>query len=255
MLQARGRGPILHHCEEIARNRMNRQDDLLEGEDGRYFAIDKLGTGLGSIATTETLGETIVSFGLPSAPALYLNRSRRAYLSIRDIDPKSLFDRHPTGWWPDDQGPLFDFLEAFATHVVFAHSAVEAFANEAIPEGFQYAVERNGKEQFLPRSEIERWVSLEEKLHSVLPAALSLPSPKGKVTWENYRAIKKIRDRIIHVKTIDRRASGPEDETLWGTMLREHATPFCDYAHAIIGHYKSVEGRRWFRKYPYERRE
>src|SRR6266702_3237049 len=42
-------------------------------------------------------------------------------------------------------------------------------------------------------------------------------------------------------------------DAIRGTMLREHAVPFCDYAHAIIGHYKSVEARRWFRKYPYER--
>jgi hypothetical protein len=233
---------------------MDRQDELLDAEDGRYFAIDKGGTGLVAIATTEMLKGSTVSFGLPSGPALYLNVARSAYLNIKDVNPLSLFDRHPTGWWPDDQAPLFDFFQAFAIHVVFAHTAVEAFANEAIPEGFEYVRKRGGKTQTLARSEIERWVGLDEKLDSVLPAALSTPSPKGGVAWENYQRIKGIRDRIVHLKAIDRKASGPEDETVWGAMLREHATPFCDYAHAIVGSYPPVEGRRWFRRYPYEGR-
>jgi hypothetical protein len=36
------------------------QDKLLQKEDGRYYAIDKVGTGLGSIATTEWLKKRIV---------------------------------------------------------------------------------------------------------------------------------------------------------------------------------------------------
>ena len=39
---------------------MDRQDELLEKEDGRYYAIDKVGTGLGSIATSEKLKKKIV---------------------------------------------------------------------------------------------------------------------------------------------------------------------------------------------------
>jgi hypothetical protein len=39
---------------------MDRQDELLEKEDGRYYAIDKVRTGLGSIATSEKLKKKIV---------------------------------------------------------------------------------------------------------------------------------------------------------------------------------------------------
>ena len=82
---------------------MDYQDQLLEKEDGRYYAIDKFGTGLASIATSEKLKRNVVSFGLPSGPALFLHLAHRAYLKVKDIDPLSLFDRH-------DQGKFGNFL-------------------------------------------------------------------------------------------------------------------------------------------------
>ncbi|MEG3972447.1 hypothetical protein QUA00_33230 [Microcoleus sp. T2B6] len=64
---------------------MDYQDQLLEKQDGRYYAIDQVGTGLGSIATEELLKENVVSFGLPSGPALFLHLAYRAYsLSQKD---------------------------------------------------------------------------------------------------------------------------------------------------------------------------
>ena len=44
---------------------MDRQTELLEKEDPRFYAIDKLNTELALIATTEKLNGQIVSFGLP----------------------------------------------------------------------------------------------------------------------------------------------------------------------------------------------
>ena len=235
---------------------MTRQDELLEKEDGRYYAIDKFNTGLASIATTERLENKIVSFGLPSGPALFLHLAHQAYLKARDIDPLALFDQHAQGIWPDDQKDLFDFLEELISHVVFSFTALEAFANEVIPESFTYtfAVEKSGDKRTYGKDEIERRINLGEKLGVVLPEIFKMPTPKGGAVWEKYKKIKKARDRIIHLKSIDKRPSGPEDETIWGTLLRMHDEPLCDYAHAIIGYFKpAVEKRRYFGKYPYNR--
>ena len=216
---------------------MDRQDELLAKEDGRYYAIDKVGTGLGSIATTEQLGKKIVSFGLPSGPALFLHLAHRAYSRIKDIDPLSLFDEHPQGIWPDNQKALFDYLEESIAHVVFSFTALEAFANEVIPDGFTYSftVDRTGEKRTYAKDEVERRINLDEKLGIVLPQIFSLKTPKGGALWEKYKTIKKTRDRIIHLKSVDKRTSGPEDETIWGTLLRIHNEPLCDHAHALIG--------------------
>ena len=137
---------------------MDRQDELLAREDGRYFAIGKFGTGLATIVKTEKLSGSVVSFGIPSGPALYLHLARKSYLSIKIQEPMSFFDVHPQGIWPDAQGPLFDFFESFMVHVVFAHTAIEAFANEVIPEDFKFTTERKGEKVVLGRDEERRSV-------------------------------------------------------------------------------------------------
>lgn len=79
--------------------------------------------------------------------------------------------------------------------------------------------EKTGEEKVYVKDEIERKINLDEKFHIILPNIYNVPSPKGKKVWGHYKEIKKVRDRIIHLKSIDRKASGPEDETIWGIML------------------------------------
>ena len=128
---------------------------------------------------------------------------------------------------------------------------MEAFANEVIPKEFEYPVEKKGEKTLLKKPDIERSINLDEKLHSVLPKALGVATPKGKKSWQQFKQLKKMRDRIIHLKSVDHSPSGPENESVWGMMLRSHGEPFCDYAHAMMGHYVLASNRRWYREYPY----
>lgn len=235
---------------------MDAHDELLANEDGRYFAIAPINGGSASLATTERINYCNVNFGLPSAPALFLHISHRAYCKIKDVDPLTLFNRHSTGIWPDDQSPLFDFLEDSICHITYAFTALEAFANECIPDSYQhtFVYEKSGEVKTYGREEIERYVNLDEKLHTHLPRILDTTSPKGTKVWEPYRKLKQLRDRIIHLKAVDRNASGPEEETVWGDLLRSHSVPYCNHAHALMGHYKpAIENRRYYRMYPYNK--
>ena len=232
---------------------MSRQAKLLDHEDGRYFAIDKVGTGLGAVATSERLGRAVVSFGLPSGPGLLLHLAHQAFTRVQRVEPRSFFRSHPNGMWPDSQGPLFDYLENCIAHVVFSFTAIEAFANEVIPESFTYTTQHNGATEVLAKPDIERRIGLDEKLHAILPNVFSMPSPKGRKTWEKYRALKRLRDRLVHLKAVDRQPSGPENETVWGTLLKTHGRAWCDDAHSVIGYFRpGVENRRWYRRYPYD---
>ena len=229
-----------------------RQDELLTKHDGRYYAIDKFNTGLALLVKTEKLGQRQhVTFGVPSSPALFLNAARRAYLQIKDIDPALMFYKWQNARIPINHSQLFDYFESFTTHVVFSFTALEAFANEAIPKEFEYKIEKKGETTLLKKPDIERSVNLDEKLHSVLPQALGVATPKGKKPWQHYKLLKGMRDRIIHLKSVDRSPSGAESESVWGMMLRAHGEPFCDYAHAMMGHYSPASNRRWYRDYPY----
>jgi hypothetical protein len=232
-----------------------RQKRLLEDEDTRFHAIGPVGTGLGMMATTEKpskLSKRLVSFGLPSAPAIYLALAKAAHARRAAIDIEAVFTVHPNGQgtWPDNHTPLFDFFEAFTAEVVFAFSALEAFANECIPSGFSYTTLTSKKESVtFSKEEIERNVSLDEKLKRVLPQAHNLKSPAGTKRWQLFKELKKVRDRLIHLKSVDRQASGPEDQTIWGLMLTDRSRNFVDAAIEIIGAYPSlVQNRRWVQR-------
>ncbi len=243
---------------------LDRERRLLEAEDGRFFAIDvlppgqkvegdkELGAGLISIAGVERVGpaKLPVSFGLPSAPALFLNLAHKAFLSYRGLNVYSLFDRHPSGLWPDNHGRLFNYFEAFSAHVIFTFMALESFANEMLPDGVEYdVVDTKRGEVRYTGEDVERKMSLGDKLALVLPAVLQVPSPKGLHKWGHFKKLKKTRDRLVHLKRLDRRRKTP---TIWGHMLNNATVPFCDQAHKLMGHYgAAVTDRRWHEKYPY----
>lgn len=226
------------------------QADLLEREDWRFHAIDAVGTGLGMIATIEKLAKRHLSFGLPSAPALYLSLARNAHARRVAIDVDACFVNHPKpqGTWPEDHRVLFDFFELFIAEVIFSFTAIEAFANESIPANFIYSWKNAKEVKQLSRADVERSVQLDEKLKRVLPMAHNIKSPAGTRAWQGFKELKTIRDRVIHMKSVDRRASGPEQQTLWGLMLEQKQQDFAEVAYRLIGGYPAlVGGRRWYR--------
>lgn len=229
-----------------------RQAELLEKEDWRFHAIDAVGTGLGMLATTEELAKRHLSFGLPSAPALYLSLARSAHGNRSAIDVDACFINHPIpqGTWPEDHRLLFDFFELFIAEVIFSFTAIEAFANESIPPNFTYSWKNSKEVKQLARADIERFVQLDEKLKRVLPEAHNVKSPAGTKAWQGFKELKAVRDRVVHMKSIDRRASGAEHQTLWGRMLEKKQHNFAEVAYRLIGSYSAlVKGRRWYQSW------
>lgn len=227
----------------------DRQKKLLAKEDWRFHAIDAVGTGLGSIATTELIGGKIISFSLPSAPALFLSLARRAHERRVAIPVDAAFIKHPPpqGTWPEDHREVFDFFEVFVAETIFSFTAVEAFANESIPTTFSYKRMWKGEEEVLQGHDIERAVSLDDKLKYVIPKAHNVASPTGSAAWNKYIELKRVRDRLIHLKSIDRKSSGPEHQTIWGLLMTKRAHNYADTAVDIIAAFPAlVNDRRWF---------
>ncbi len=225
-------------------------DDPLLKEDWRYHAIERLNSGTQAIATTERLAQSVVSFGLPSAPALFLNLARQAHVRRMNIDVYAEFMDHPAdqGKWPEDHARLFDYFECFAAEIIFSFIAIEVFVNESIPSSYIFRWRKNKKSETLQGAEIERRLPLDEKLKRVLPEAHNLPSPAGTEIWEEYLALKLIRDRLVHLKSIDRKSSGSENQTIWGLMLEKKEQNFPEIARKLIGSFEELTNkRRWFR--------
>ncbi|KIR18125.1 hypothetical protein PFLU4_15140 [Pseudomonas fluorescens] len=191
---------------------------------------------------------------LPNATALLLNSSALAFIAARAIRDRSGIDKtlHVEVNFPSDED-TFDYVENMIESIVLAFTALEAFVNETIPSDYFYARHHRSDVvlEATSKETIERHTSLDEKLTSVLPEILQCSSPKGGRSWQGYKQLKSVRDRIIHMKTDDRRSSGPETNTVWQAIILTPAPHLS--AKAVIDHFVSVmkETPSWHKRFPY----
>ena len=229
--------------------------DNLPNEDPRYYTIEQYGTGSISHATTQMYSGTHASFGLPSTTALFLNLSHKAWFQGKEMLDADLFINTDQGLQSEDHAPLFNLFELRISNIVFAFSALEAFANQSVPENYQFnRLRSDGRcEEVYNRNQIERYLNLDTKLDKVLPTIFSVASPKGGPLWNRYTDLKALRDRIIHIKSQDTKSGGPELDTLWGKLLNTRTHNFAVDAHMMIGYYLQDKHKpRWFRLFPYQ---
>ncbi|MBP3997848.1 hypothetical protein [Pseudomonas koreensis] len=191
---------------------------------------------------------------LPNATALLLNSSTLAFVEARKIRERSGIDKtlHAEVSFPSD-AEAFDYLESMIKSVILAFTALEAFVNETIPVDFFYARYQRSEivMEAASKETIERHTPLDEKLTKVLPEILQCPSPKGGRSWQGYRQLKNSRDRIIHMKTDDRRSSGAEIDTVWKAIVVAPAPHLA--AKAVIDHFIGYmqEKPNWHKSFPY----
>ena len=185
-------------------------------------AISPKGTRIAVVSNIQLTKKKLLTIPLPNATAAMLNASANAYNNAKAIRASSEIDksiRHDVSFTSEKDA--IDYMERMMESIVLAFSAIEAFANESIPSDFVYA--RHKRSEILleaaSKETIERHVLIDEKLSQVLPEILSCNTPKGTRCWESYKLLKNVRDRIIHLKTEDRKSSGPEIDTVWKAIV------------------------------------
>lgn len=208
-----------------------------------------------TVVTTADLPSNVeLTVSLPSATALFFNIAHRSCLQARDIadryDLRKSTGRKRKVTLPESDA--FAYFELMLESVVAAHTAIEAYANEMVPVDFKYEYKKPGSKiiQVLAKADIERQISLCEKLASVLPAAYSVPKPTNMRGWADYKNLKKIRDRIIHMKAVDRKSSGPGVDTIWHALLTTKPPPIL--ARPVLEYFAERCNPKptWYRRLP-----
>lgn len=191
----------------------------------------------------------LVSIVLPNATALCINSSKRSWVEAEKIRKSSKIDSSLKKEVVfSSTADSFDYLERVMESVIMAFTALEAFANENIPDDYEYHCNKKSEIilEIMDKKAIERWLSLDEKLSIVLPLARGIESPKGKKCWQGFMDLKVTRNRIVHMKKEDRRSSRPEIPTLWHKLLKSNA-PYIQ-AKDMIGYFVIGTGAipRWY---------
>lgn len=199
--------------------------------------IHKKGTKITTVSIIELTKKKHLTLPIPNATAICLNISKKTWLQARAIRNNSCLDatiKKEVSFLSDSDA--INYLELMMQSIVFAFTALEAFVNENIPSGYEYEKKTSKKIQIYTKEKIERWLSIDEKLGKILPSILNLQTPKGKhSSWQGFINLKNVRDRLVHMKSEDRKSSGPEVKTIW-TDLIKYEPPY-KQAYAIIKYF------------------
>lgn len=129
---------------------------------------------------------------------------------------------------------VFDFFEEAMAGVVLAHTAVDNFANECLPQDFEYLDEKGIRHS---RELVERTFGLEKRLSRVVSQATGRPNLQADNhrLWERVMELKSLRDDIGHAK-LERTYSGPDpssrvEETIYGRLL---ATDLLEHHRTVV---------------------
>lgn len=210
-----------------------------------------------TLSTFVKHGDREIGFGDPSATALFLSQSYKSFTEAMRLHPFQ-------GDWPprgsqDTTARVYDYLELICGSIIFAYTALEAFVNEELPEGYTYEREEQTDSgvyvvrQF-DKEQIERQLSLSEKLATVLPQAMGKSSPKGTSPWEGFVHLRRLRDRVVHMKSEDRkRSKGHEKypESIWRDLLNPNQRDYPSIAKSMVLHFKQEDTDHWLRRCPF----
>ena len=137
----------------------------------------------------------------PNDVSLYASICERNLAAAKRFYEATFPDRHhyQIGNFPgaDIQRDYVDYFENITTAVLFSFTAIEAFTNSFIPDGYQI-VKPNGKT--LDKAKIERTFPLTDKLKEVMRDVYATPDPEQETWWQQLSDLQEIRDQTIHTK-------------------------------------------------------
>jgi hypothetical protein len=228
----------------------NIREDMPPTPDGRP------GHPAGSLAIVVTIAKSkqghLVSFPRPSAAAMALNIAARAAQSAMELQgdielirDQDFFD-FPTLTVSTSTVPkLYDYFEQCILAATSSFQALEAYCNLTIDREVENTIpwpNRDGITLDLTSLDLERQLSTEDKLGSLLPELLKMASPKGKKVWQDFKLLKQKRDASAHVKSNDQapRPKVPNEvqvETLFSGFIGETVTDWPKAAVRMINYF------------------
>ena len=197
-----------------------------------------------------------LGFVTPNPSALSLNMAFKAALNAKRLQKTIAYKDAicPGGKAKqiikENHTNFYDFLEECMGSVAFSYQAIEVFANRELIKHAKgnINVKRGRKHLILSPKEAERQLSTEEKIATVLPKILDVPTPKGKKNWEGFKELKNARDSIIHMKNKEtRKINEPFEDSIYFELLNHDPILFPKNAFLLISHFfEGIGGEpRW----------
>jgi hypothetical protein len=204
---------------------------------------------IAKVVSTKKVFDTNQTFGIPSAEALYFNIAKSRSEDIPRYKQRILNERHK-GLIQDSK--VFDYFEILIESIVFSVMCVETFCNHSIPDDFYHEENRliNSSNIWVAinKKNIERNISLEVKLHAILPKVFKCNSPKGLNQWKQFKEMIKLRNDLVHFKTNSGIHLHKIQDSIWDRLLDFKYSPSTVALELIKCYYKSNDLPKWIQK-------
>jgi hypothetical protein len=133
---------------------------------------------------------------------------------------------------------VYDFLQDAFVAVLLLHTALDNYANEAMPAGFE-ALDDAG--HLIGRKQIETTWGVPKRLTRVLPAVSGKPSIEtaDPDTWAAVETLKGLRDSIghIHSDDMDTGLGGDPAEGLFSRFMAADLLSLSAAVESVMNHY------------------
>lgn len=142
----------------------------------------------------------------PNDVSIYSHISFKHLEIAKAFHKKEIIPRQKSGFGSktlskQDIKEYYDYFETIIAAVIFAYTAIEAFANNCIPSSYVYSyVDKSNVTVTCSKEQIEREFSLRDKLKIVIPEILGCDNPTTQKWWTKFTELENLRKEIIHSK-------------------------------------------------------
>lgn len=205
-----------------------------------------------------------LGFGLPNPTAIFLNSSNLHYLEARNkFDSLPIKKKQRLKQDIDKDKDIFDYFEYIMGSIVLSFTAIDAFTNEYIPEDYSFEFINDTQSKILTKDEII-WLPIDTRILEILPDIFNTKFSRRKKVWIEYKKLKSLRDRIIHMRSNDLyppvKKKIPIQQmksyvTIWNSLITDPVFNGPKIARNLISFFlnelPSSEQPRWHKNYPY----
>lgn len=198
-----------------------------------------------------------INFLLPSMTALFLDFWNKLYLESDNFFVFKNFNKVNNHYSVNDFDKLIDVLQKRIWNVIYSFLALESFMNESIKEDYIFdnstkiIKTRKWTKDTLNKKIIENDITTVNKFTFILADIYNI-SKLDKYILNDFCKIKDLRDKITHLKELDRKSFGVNDDTIWKQLLDINFINYSVLVKNIIWYfYKNLDEKsipRWFHK-------
>lgn len=198
------------------------------------------------------MSNSSIWFELPNMSAVFLDFSNQLfkktdwYFVFRNFEKRKGY-----GYAPKNFDELMGVLQCRIWNVIYSFLALESFMNDSIPKEYIFQERVKGSIKYRDQKFIQEQLPIGRKFTEVLPQIYWISAIEDKII-SDFEKLKELRDRLTHLKEVDKISSWPDDLDIWKILFdkafQNHALNTKNIIWYFLQNVEEGKLPRWFRK-------